>query len=250
MIEREKELEKIAEDLGATSENLQQEIGQRAGEMDELVAKKRKLQRRCSAWKGKAKQTDSYKPDDVIDDQWLKIKKLERENKALQEIIDSNEKNELQLFADGKFSDKMRQVVMKLHELKLNTRSIAPAIQVIAEELCGLRPDRLPSYGTVNKIMYEAEFFALVNAGKSCLRDIDEKEISNILLNDGTTKLKKKYNTTIVGTSEGVKTIGLQNLAQETGESLLKANQDSLAKLANVLSRVGGKSEECYSKDL
>ena len=218
--------------------------------MNDLMTKKRKLERKCSAWKGKAKQTESSKVDCVIDEQWLKIKELENENKALQEIIDSNEKNELQRFADGKFSDKMRQVVMKLHELKLNTRGIAPAIQIIAEELCGMRPDRLPSYGTVNKIMYEAEFFALVNAGKSCLRDIDEKEISNILLNDGTTKLKKKYNTTIVSTSECVKTIGLQHLAQETGESLLKANQDSLAKLANVLSRVGGKSEEHYLKDL
>ena len=36
----------IAEDLGAKSHNLQQEIGQRTEEMDDLIAKKRQLERR------------------------------------------------------------------------------------------------------------------------------------------------------------------------------------------------------------
>ena len=45
---------------------------------------------------------------------------------------------------------------MKLHELKLSTRSITPAIKIILENLGNVKCDRLPSYGTVNKIMYEA----------------------------------------------------------------------------------------------
>ena len=43
-MKREKELEQIAQDLGAKSQNLQQEIGQKTEEMDALIAKKRKLE--------------------------------------------------------------------------------------------------------------------------------------------------------------------------------------------------------------
>ena len=80
----------------------------------------------------------------------------------------------------------MRQVVMELHELKI--RSITPAIRIIIENLCNLKVDRLPLYGTVNKMMYEAKFIALLDAGKACLRDNHNKGSANILMNDRTTK--------------------------------------------------------------
>ena len=47
-----------------------------------------------------------------------------------------------------------------------------------------------------------------------------------------------------------MKTIGLQHLARENSEVLLGANKESLEKLADVLSRVGEKSQQEYMKDL
>ena len=97
----------------------------------------------------------------------MKIKKLEKNNKELREVIVLFESKEIRAFEKGKFTDVMRQVVMKLHELKTSTRSITPAIKIIIEGLCNLKVNRSPSHGTVNKMTYEAKFTALLHAGKA-----------------------------------------------------------------------------------
>ena len=61
-------------------------------------------------------------------------------------------------------------------------------------------------------MLYEAKCLALLNAGRESLQDKDHTEPANFLLSDGTSKLKKHYNTTIISTSTGVRTIGLQLL--------------------------------------
>ena len=70
------------------------------------------------------------------------------------------------------------------------------------------------------------------------------KEVSHVLMTDGTCKLKKKYNTTIISTSDGVKTIGLQHVAQENSEVLLNSSKGSLRKLGDIMSRVGEKTNK------
>ena len=77
---------------------------------------------------------------------------------------------ELELKDNGKFSNEIRQVVMKLHSLNLSSMSICPAIKTVLEGLTDLTIDGLPSYGTVNKILYEAKFLGLLNAGRESLQ--------------------------------------------------------------------------------
>ena len=158
-------------------------------------------------------------------------------------MLDLCEKDTVSTFEDGKFSDAVR-AVMSLLKLNISTRNICPAIKTVLEGLANIQTDRLPSYGTANYIMYEAKCLALIEAGKASLRDKQGKAAQNVLMNDGTSKLKKKYKTTIISTSEGVKTFGLQLLATETSESLLEANVRVLNDVAKVVSRVEGRSEE------
>ena len=161
-------------------------------------------------------------------------------------MVDSIDQKKLS-FSDGsKFLDELRQVIMKLHSLNLSTRRICPAIRTAVKGLVGYKIEKLPSYGTLNKLMYEAKCLALLNAGRESLKDKSDKEPSNFLLSDGTSKLKKHYNTTIISTSDGVKTIGLQLLPTEDSETLIRVTEKSFQEVANIMSRVDGRDEaEC-----
>ena len=57
------------------------------------------------------------------------------------------------------------------------------------------------------------------------LKDKEETEQANFLLSDGTSKLKKHYNTTIISTSTGVRTTGMQLLSAENSENLMESNK-------------------------
>ena len=223
-------------------------------EVVELLKTKRNLQKRCSAWKAKAQQSaeklSETREDKIVVEErvWLRIREVEKENAELQELLDLCEKDTVSTFEDGKFSDAVRAVIMSLLKLNISTRNICPAIKTVLEGLANIQTDRLPSYGTVNHIMYEAKCLALIEAGKASLRDKQGKAAQNVLMNDGTSKLKKKYKTTIISTSEGVKTFGLQLLATETSESLLEANARVLNDVAKVVSRVEGRSEEVLNE--
>ena len=193
-------LKEKVEKLMEEKDNALNEISQQEEKLNEILRKKRSLEKKCSDWKGKAKDVHGEnkekleKRDDEIDEQWLRIRKLERENRDMRELIDTFEASEVATFEEGRYIDVIRNVIMKLHELKLSTRSIAPAIKIITEDLCGMKVERLPAYGTMNKLMYEAKFIALLNAGRASLKE-KQGDVANFLLNDGTTKLKKKYNT-------------------------------------------------------
>ena len=139
---------------------------------------------------------------------------------------------------------------MKLHALSLSSRSICPTIKPVLEGLTNFKVKGLPSYGTVNKMLYEAKCLALLNAGRESLQDKDHTEPANFLLSDGTSKLKKHYNTTIISTSTGVRTIGLQLSLAENSENLLEVTKESFEEIASILERIDGESKEEYLKEL
>ena len=71
---------------------------------------------------------------------------------------------------------------------KVKIRSIASAIKVIIEKLTDFQVERLPSYGAINHLMYEAQFMVLYKADRAMLSEKDGKSTTNILMNDGTRK--------------------------------------------------------------
>ena len=74
-------------------------------------------------------------------------------------------RNKLNSFDNGRYMNDVRQVIMKLHSMNISTRNICPAIKVVLEDLANVEVDCLPSYGVVNKMMYEAKCISLLNAG-------------------------------------------------------------------------------------
>ena len=64
----------------------------------------------------------------------------------------------LHTYENGKYVDQVRKVFIELLNFDVKTRSIASAIKLIIEKLSDLKVKRLPSYGTINHLMYEAKF--------------------------------------------------------------------------------------------
>lgn len=181
--------------------------------------------------------------------EWLKFKEQCKANQRLQTLLDLCEGNEIQAFENGKYTNDVREVVLGLHKLHIPIRAIAPSIKLIIEKLTNETVSRLPEYGTIHKIMYEGRCLALLEAGRAMLRDKKSKEPANVLMNDGTTKLKRKYNATIVGTSEGQKSIGLKLFAAENADTLLEANKESLSEVAEIVASVENKEKEDVFSD-
>ena len=244
------------EKLMTERDSLLSDVAIQSQKIAELMQDRRKLQQTSSEWKVKATDSNSkqkeilQRKDDEIIRQWLRIKELEKSNGDLQKIIEAVDDQRLELKDNGRFSNEIRQVVMKLHGLNLSSRSICPAIKTVLEGLTNVTVDCLPSYGTVNKMLYEAKCLALLNAERESLKDKEETEPANFLLSDRTYKLKKHYNTTIISTSTGERTIGMQLLSAENSENLMKVTRESFEEVADILSRVDGKSKDQYVKDL
>ena len=188
----ESELTGRFEGLVNEKESLITKVDEKANEIDKLLKTKVRLQKRCSDWKGKAidregkQEKQLEEKQEEIDRQWLRIRELEKSNKELEELLDSIDAKKLNSFDNGRYMNDIRQVIMKVHSMNISTRNICPAIKVVLEDLANVEVDRLPSYGVVNKIMYEAKCISPLNAGRASLRDKESKKPANILMNDGT----------------------------------------------------------------
>ena len=243
-----RELIQEKELLESTLENEQQKVA-------DLVREKMNLKKNMSSMKKKSASKENAQKrklaeaENEIDKQWLRLKALEKSNADLQQLIDICEGEKLTTLNDGCYTDSVREVVIELLKMNISIRNISPAIQVVIEKLTNRTIDNLPSYGTIHKIMYEAKCLALLEAGKAMLQDKDHESPANVLMNDGTTKRKRKYNAVLIGTSEGLRTLGVQCMASETSESLLAVNQETLKEVSQVLSRFENKpEEETYKK--
>ena len=78
-------------------------------------------------------------------------------------------------------------------------------------------------------MVHVAKCLALMQAGKTMLREKEGKDPANILSEDATSKHCKTYNAVIIGTSEGLKNVNLPGLVKE---------------IASVMARLDNISEE------
>ena len=204
-----------------------------------LISAKIKLQKQCSELRRKKiNSCESLASSrETIDRQWLEIRELETQNIDLQKIVEQAETGVVETFAEGKYTDAVCEVVMGLLNLNIDIRSVAPAIKIVVETLTNSKVERLPSYGTINKLMYEGRCISLLNAGHEMLREKMEKEPANFVLNDGITKARKKYKTTIISCSEGYRQVGLEMLPTEDSDTLLDMNKSVLTEICVLMEK-------------
>ena len=251
-----RELTERIQQLNEEKQGLVENYEEEQDKVQLLLAEKVALQKRHSDLKirkgKKIAKVEEEKEElkEEIDKQWNRIKTLEKANTDIQEIVDLCEREEIQTFSDGKFVTPLREVIIKLIGMNIGHRNIVPAIRTVVENLTSQKLGRLPSYGTVNKMVHEAKCLALIQAGKSMLQDKEGKAPSNILLEDATSKRRKTYNAVVIGTSEGLKQISLPNLARENAETLVEITKESFDEVASVLSELEGGEQVDIAKEM
>ena len=192
-------------------------------------------------------QNQETAAQEEMDNQWLRIRHIEKDNIKLQNLLDLCE---IQTFEDGQYVLPIREVVLNLINMNIGHRNIVPAIQVVIDKLTNSKLARMPSYGTINKIVYEAKCLVLLQAGKAMLRDREGKAPSNILLEDATSKKRRTYNAVVIGTSEGLKTINLPTLVTEDSETLVNITKAAFDEVSCVLAKLEGKTAIDVSTEL
>ena len=93
-------------------------------------------------------------------------------------------------------------------------------------------------------MVHVAKCLALMQAGKTMLREKEGKDPANILSEDATSKHCKTYNAVIIGTSEGLKNVNLPGLVKEDAETLVGITKDVFKEIASVMARLDNISEE------
>ncbi len=152
-----------------------------------MLSLKSKLKKKEDTMKSQKSEAEQE-----IDRQWLRIRHLEQNNKnLLKNLLDLCEQEEIQTFEGGKYIVPLREVVLNLVKMNIGHRNIVPAIKVVIEKLTSHTIGKLPSYGTINKMVHEAKCLALLQAGKAMLTDKEGKRPANALMENATSKRRR-----------------------------------------------------------
>ena len=170
-------------------------------ELAQALQSKRKCQRRLSYFKCKQAGDvlgEMGRIEEQLDECYRRIKQLTSENRELQEMVLFLEENdEIVTFQEGKYTDNVREVYMKLLNLGVGRRNIQDAIRVVLRKLAGLEVERLPSESLTSRMFVEAKILSEIQTAREIV-----KNKHNTLHYDETSKEGFKYGSIQVTTEQ------------------------------------------------
>lgn len=124
-------------------------------------------------------------------------------------------------FADGRYSNDIRKVIMELLSLDVSMTKVNDVIKIVLAGLAKKGVTKLPFAGAKPHIIPESLILAQMQVGEAMLES--ERSIGNCLHDDGTTKYCRHYQNFQVTTSSG-KTLlfGLSKISNDDAASTLK----------------------------
>ena len=204
--------------------------------LENSLVSKRKLQRQVSYYKMKNTKLINSSITDLENElasNSAKIEELSQENKELQDMINFvNDTDKLvTTFHQGKYTDNVREVYMRLQSLNVGRRNIEKVIRTVLTKLAGVDIDRLPSEALTSRLFCEAKILADIQAANALLADGP----NNTIHYDETTKFGDRSGSVQATTSSGTYVLGLFEM--ECGESkhLFSQVKQTFIDLANTL---------------
>ena len=141
-------------------------------------------------------------------------------------------------FQEGKYTDNVREVYMKLLNMGVGRRNIQDVIRVILRKLAGLEIKRLPSESLTSRIFVEANILSEIPAAKET---VEHK--NNTLHYDETNKQGYKYGLIQVTTATRSYVLGLFDMDSGEAEWYASFIKDVFGDLAAVLEK-GSETEK------
>ena len=150
-----KELTATLSNVTAMMNNIQNDFERNIEQLESTKKKKISLQKQISA----LKQSNFHAKSTVKLSRQIKTNEGEIAN--LQQINELMEADCVTTFADGKYTNEVRECVMTLMtECNISTNKMSKVITTVLEKLAGKHPERLPSKGLLSRLMIEAKVLA------------------------------------------------------------------------------------------
>ena len=211
-------------------------------QLTQVTESKRKCQRRLSYYKSKqggGVQAEMGRIEEQLEECYRKIKLLTSENRELQEMVQFlDEDCDVVTFQEGKYTDNVREVYMKLLNMGVGRRNIQDVIRVILRKLAGVEIERLPSESLTTRIFVEAKILSEIHVAKEI---VEHK--NNTLHYDETSKQGYKYGSIQVTTATRSYVLGLFDMDSGEAERYASFIKDIFGDLAAVLQK-GSETEK------
>nr|XP_047144798.1 uncharacterized protein LOC124818272 [Hydra vulgaris] len=151
---------------------------------------------------------------------------LKEENLELQKLVSLLDDDEVITFEDGRYSDDIRETIMKLLSMNVSTNSVNEVIKVVLNKLAKKNISRLPSAAVKCRLMQEASILGQFQVAEAMLENNlinKNSKIGNCLLGDGTQKYHKHYqNFQITTTSGKTLSFGLSEVVGKDAATVLQ----------------------------
>ena len=181
--------------------------------------KSKKLEERCSETTVDCDNEGDGPDDTRIAELQAKLSEADLLICSLEEqvndLLAAANEDEVVTFADGKYTDEMRQCCISLLAQNVGVNNVNNIITEVLR-LSGKRPSRLPSRTLLEQMVFEGRAMSLVH-----ISDLASTTEASTLHYDGTTKFGRKYGGFQLTTSSGQYTLSINDLESGSAEHTL-----------------------------
>ena len=229
-----KKREKRKEDKISNLENENKKLGKEVLDLKEkLTLYKRKYecqrQRTCYYKKELTKGKEVYSTEKLKQMNEY-IKYYENLTEELKEKVDQLEKEEIETFMDGRYSDDIREVYYDLLRKNVGVENCSEIIRTVLQKLTHKTVGRLPQKSSAATMMVEAQIIS-----KMQVRDAMLSSSNNVLHTDGTKYRFKEVGSYQVNTDSGSYTMGIEEMFSGEATSYMDTFRDLLAEMSRLV---------------
>ncbi|XP_065641561.1 uncharacterized protein LOC136073625 isoform X1 [Hydra vulgaris] len=170
----------------------------------------------------------------------------------LQKLVSLLDDDEVITFEDGRYSDDIRETIMKLLSMNVSINSVNEVIIVVLNKLAKKNISRLPSAAVKCRLMQEASILGQFQVAEAMLENNlinKNSKIGNCLHGDGTQKYHKHYQNFQVTTTSG-KTLsfGLSEVVGKDAATVLQNFTNIVDDICDVVSNSATEKEINFAK--
>ena len=167
----------------------------------------------------------------LVDELRLQIAEMHYELEQQQDYIEqleSESNTKIETFADGRYTDELRECCISLLSLGIGRNKIDPAIRTVLR-LAGKTVERLPAPSTINNMIVEAGVISKLHLG-----EVLPTTAYNTLHTDGTTKFGEKYGSYQVSTTEASYSLALCEMKAGSAADTLEVLDQVITDIDNI----------------
>ena len=225
---------------------LQQNLDKNESRFEEMHYQKKRLANKLSKLQKKLEINrgfDLHKLEKECHNLQSQVSTLNDENQELHELTTILNDKELVTFANGRFSDEMRQTIMTLVSKNVSLKQVNEVIKTVLKGLTHYDTEnmRLPSIATRSKFLNEALLLGKIQVAEAMLKDGVDGDVGNCIHGDGTSKYSKHYQNFQITTKSGdTLSFGLSEVATADASAVLKDLLKTIDSICDVLEEGDG----------